>query len=437
MVKLDYARLKNIRLEQDITQKELATATGVNLSTIKQIETGRSATDLENIEKLCAYLEVDINEIYHPDYHDTKVLCMLNNKGGCGKTSLCSGIATSMAELGLRILVIDGDGQRNLSSSFDMPRSEKNFGAAVLRAVGDTRRPLYFLIAACLTNIVLDVLFVVVLPVHDVKGVAIATSLSQVVSAILVCASLMRTKECYRLELKKLRTNLKLLGQTIRIGLPTGLQSIMYAVSNIIITTSINTFETDAVAAWVTLSKVDAMNWMIVNAFGIAVMTFVGQNYGAGRYDRVRRSMKTCLMMAMGTSILFGAVFALFGRTLFGLFNKDEDVLKLAVLMMMYMAPSYWLYGPIEIISGSLRGMGDTLIPTIITAVGICALRVVWLLLVVPAKHEIGMVCVSYPISWALTFLTHLVCLVIMMRRLYRREGIVSKHHHLTHRHTA
>ena len=100
MVKLDYARLKNIRLEQDITQKELATATGVNLSTIKQIETGRSATDLENIEKLCAYLEVDINEIYHPDYHDTKVLCMLNNKGGCGKTSLCSGIATSMAELG-------------------------------------------------------------------------------------------------------------------------------------------------------------------------------------------------------------------------------------------------------------------------------------------------------------------------------------------------
>lgn len=132
MVKLDYARLKNIRLEQDITQKELATATGVNLSTIKQIETGRSATDLENIEKLCAYLEVDINEIYHPDFHDTKVLCMLNNKGGCGKTSLCSGIATSMAELGLRILVIDGDGQRNLSSSFDMPRSEKNFGAAVL-----------------------------------------------------------------------------------------------------------------------------------------------------------------------------------------------------------------------------------------------------------------------------------------------------------------
>lgn len=151
-----------------------------------------------------------------------------------------------------------------------IPGMVYNVGSAILRAVGDSRRPLYFLIAACLTNIALDVLFVVVLPVDDVKGVAIATSLSQVVSAILVCASLMRTKECYRLELKKLRTNLKLLGQTIRIGLPTGLQSIMYAVSNIIITTSINTFETDAVAAWVTLSKVDAMNWMIVNAFGSA-----------------------------------------------------------------------------------------------------------------------------------------------------------------------
>lgn len=284
-----------------------------------------------------------------------------------------------------------------------IPSMVYNVGSAILRAVGDSRRPLYFLIVACLTNIVLDVLFVVVFPMDDVKGVAVATSLSQVVSAVLVCASLMRTKECYRLELRKLRTNLKLLVQTIRIGLPTGLQSIMYAVSNIIITTSINTFDTDAVAAWVTLSKVDAMNWMISNAFGIAVMTFVGQNYGAGRYDRVRRSMKTCLMMAMGASLFFGAIFALFGRTLFGLFNKDADVLNFAVMMMMYMAPSYWLYAPIEIIAGSLRGMGDTLVPTIITALGICALRVAWLLLVVPAKHEIGMVCISYPISWSLT----------------------------------
>ena len=132
MVKLDYARLKATRLEQDITQKELATATGVGLATIKQLETGRSGTELENLKKICDYLELDINEIYHPDYHETKVLCMLNNKGGCGKTSLCSGIATSMAELGLRVLVIDGDGQRNLSASFDMPRCEKNFGAAVL-----------------------------------------------------------------------------------------------------------------------------------------------------------------------------------------------------------------------------------------------------------------------------------------------------------------
>ena len=132
MVKLDYARLKATRLEQDITQKELATATGVGLATIKQLETGRSGTELENLKKICDYLELDINEIYHPDYHETKVLCMLNNKGGCGKTSMCSGIATSMAELGLRVLIIDGDGQRNLSASFDMPRSEKNFGAAVL-----------------------------------------------------------------------------------------------------------------------------------------------------------------------------------------------------------------------------------------------------------------------------------------------------------------
>lgn len=132
MIKLDFETLKARRLAQDLTQKELAADTGVSLATIKQIETGRSSTDLENLQKLCDYLELDIDEIYHPDYHNTKVLCMLNNKGGCGKTSLCSGIATSMAELGLRVLVIDGDGQRNLSTSFNMPRSEKHFGAAVL-----------------------------------------------------------------------------------------------------------------------------------------------------------------------------------------------------------------------------------------------------------------------------------------------------------------
>ena len=132
MVKLDYEKLKSRRLDQDITQKELALATGVGLNTIKQIETGRSATDLDNLQRLCDYLELPLDSIYNPDYHDSKVLCMLNNKGGCGKTSLCSGIATSMAELGLRILVIDGDGQRNLSSSFAIPSSPKNFGAAVL-----------------------------------------------------------------------------------------------------------------------------------------------------------------------------------------------------------------------------------------------------------------------------------------------------------------
>lgn len=133
MVRLDYETLKARRLELDLTQKELAEATGVGINTIKQLETGRSSTDLENLTRLCEYLELDVNSIYHPDYHNTKVLCVLNNKGGCGKTSVCSGLGSAMAEMGLRVLLIDGDGQRNLSSSFDMPKDEKrNFGVAVL-----------------------------------------------------------------------------------------------------------------------------------------------------------------------------------------------------------------------------------------------------------------------------------------------------------------
>ena len=133
MVRLNYETLKAQRLAQDLTQKELSAATGVGINTIKQLETGRSATDLENLKKICDYLELDIDDIYQPDYHNTKVICLLNNKGGCGKTSLTAGLGTCMAESGLRVLLIDGDGQRNLSSSFDMPRSEKHFGTAVLR----------------------------------------------------------------------------------------------------------------------------------------------------------------------------------------------------------------------------------------------------------------------------------------------------------------
>ena len=297
-----------------------------------------------------------------------------------------------------------------------------NVGASIQRAVGDSRRPLYFLIICCLVNVALDLLFVMGMKM-GVTGVAVATAIAQIVSAVLTCTSLGRAQESYRLELRKVRADARLLGETVRIGLPTGLQSVMYALSNMIITTTINGFGTNTVAAWVALGKVDGMFWMILSAFGVSIMTFVGQNYGARRYDRVHRSLRVCIGLSLGASWLFSALFLIFGRSVYRLFTTEEAVLEIAVKMMLYMAPCYWLFVPIELLSGALRGMGDTLVPTIITAVGICVLRVVWMFTVVPAWHEIFAITVSYPISWILTAGAFIIYYNHAKRRLIPQGG--------------
>ena len=203
-----------------------------------------------------------------------------------------------------------------------IPSMIYNIGSGIQRAVGDSKRPLYFLIVCCVLNIALDLLFVVVFRM-GVAGVAIATTLSQVVSAILVCASLGRTKDSYRLEMRRVRLDRCMTNETIRIGLPSGLQSVLFALSNILITTSINGFGTSTVAAWVALGKVDAMNWMIIGAFGVAVTTFVGQNYGARRYERVSRSMRVCMVLCEAATILFSILAVCFSRQIFSLFTQD------------------------------------------------------------------------------------------------------------------
>ena len=283
-----------------------------------------------------------------------------------------------------------------------IPNMIYNVGSGILRAIGDSRRPLYFLIVCCLTNVVLDLFFVLVLNM-GVMGVAIATSLAQTISAVLVCLSLSRTEDSYRLNLKKIRADGKLLAKTVRIGLPAGLQSVMYALSNMTITTTINGFGTSTVAAWVALGKVDGLIWMISSAFGISIMTFVGQNYGAHRYDRVRKSLKVCVLMHLGVCLGLSLLLVIIGHGFFGLFTTDSEVVDIAYRMLLYMAPIYWLYIPIELLSGSLRGMGNTLVPTLITAAGICVFRVLWMFTVVPQWHEILGVMISYPISWILT----------------------------------
>lgn len=289
-----------------------------------------------------------------------------------------------------------------------IPNLVYNMGAGILRAIGDSKRPLYYLMASCFTNIVLDLVLVVWLRL-DVRGAAIATIVSQLVSAVLVVLQLVRTKDSYRLVIRKIRLNLFMVMRIVRIGLPAGLQSVMYSASNIIIQSSVNSLGTDTVAAWTAYSKIDSVYWMIISALGISITTFVGQNYGAGKLDRVKRGIYVCLGLSFLITAILSEVLYLGGGYIYLMFTADAAVIAKGMEILHFLVPAFATYVCIEILSGALRGTGDCWIPMIMTAVGVCALRVLWILVAVPLKPDIPTVVFSYPLTWSITSILFLV----------------------------
>lgn len=289
-----------------------------------------------------------------------------------------------------------------------IPNLYYNICAAILRAVGDSKRPLYILIFSCLVNIMLDLLFVVALRM-SVKGVGIATVLSQLISAIMITVCLMRTDECYRLVWRKVRFHKALLIRIIRIGVPAGLQSVMYNIANIIIQSNVNLLGSSTMAAYTAYSKIDAVFWMIMNAFGVSVSTFCGQNFGAGRLDRVRKSMKICLAMAMGATVTLSLLLHFFGRYVYLLFSTDAQVIEIGMEILYFLTPIYFTYVTIEVISGTVRSMGFVIAPMLMTCGGVCVLRLLWLFLVVPGNRTITNILFSYPLSWVVTSILFII----------------------------
>ena len=277
-----------------------------------------------------------------------------------------------------------------------------NMGAGILRAVGDSRRPLYFLIASCFTNIILDVLLVAVLGM-GVAGAALATITSQLLSAVLVVLALMKTDDMYKLEWKKVRIDQRMLQRIVRIGIPAGMQSVMYNISNVIIQAGVNTLGTDNVTAWATYGKVDGLYWMMINALGISVTTFVGQNFGAGRLDRVRKGAGACMVIGVALTASVGVVLDNGGHLLVELFTTDQQVQAISMDLLHFMVPTFITYIAIEILSGTLRGVGDAWMPLIITGIGVCAVRVLWIMFVLPHYHTIIGAAFCYPLTWSLT----------------------------------
>ena len=292
-----------------------------------------------------------------------------------------------------------------------------NMGSGIMRAIGDSRRPLYYLIICCLLNIVLDIVMVLVFHL-GIAGVAVATVISQSVSAVLVTRALMTSYDTLKLSLTAIRISPSMLRSELRIGFPSGLESSMYGITNIIIQAAVNEFGTDTAAAWAAYGKLDAIFWTVCGAFGIAITTFSGQNYGAKRYDRVFKSVRVCLGMSFGICGSLLIFLVIFCRPLFHIFTADLTVVNIGVYMLRYITPSYIVFVIIEILSGALRGIGDVLIPTLITLGGVCCVRLPWILLVVPRWHQLSSVMVSYPMSWVAT------AILLMLYYLYRKKHL-------------
>lgn len=295
-----------------------------------------------------------------------------------------------------------------------------NIGSGILRAVGDSKRPLYFLIVCCFLNIFLDILFVVYLKL-GVKGAAFATVISQAVSALLVILSLTKSVDIYRLRANKIRFYKSLLIAIITIGLPAGLQSVMYGISNIIIQTSLNSLGTETVAAHTAFAKIDAIYWMISGAFSVSIITFIGQNYGARKFDRMKKSIKVCLLMDLIASLLLTTVMLLAGPYLLRLFTSDQEVIEIGMQIIHIIAPSYALFIFIEILSSSLRGMGNVVVPMLMTCGGVCVLRILWIFIFVRTHLSVTTILMSYPISWGFTAVLFIIYFMFYQKKFFRR----------------
>lgn len=276
-----------------------------------------------------------------------------------------------------------------------------NMGAGILRAMGDSKRPTIFLFLACLTNIFLDLALVVGLDM-GIAGAAWATIISQAVSAVLVIWVLLRQKGEARLILRHLRLKKSLIRRILYVGIPAGLQFVTFDLANLLIQSGINSFGDVTVAAWTAYIKTDALTWQISGAFGVSVTTFVGQNFGAQKYHRIRKSVWTCMAMSVALVGVLSAVVIAFRHTILGIYTADPEVIRVGAYVMLWTVPFNFLFMPVEVFAGTMRGTGYSVMPTIITCSCVCVFRVVWIFTMVARWHRIELLAVCYPISWVL-----------------------------------
>ena len=297
-----------------------------------------------------------------------------------------------------------------------------NFGAAILRAQGDTQRPLYFLMAAGIVNVVLNLCFVIGLGM-DVDGVALATIISQYISAALVLRCLMGETGPLHLELRKLRLEWSVVRRILQVGLPAGFQGIVFSLSNVVIQSSLNSFNDAAlVAGSAASSNIENFVYAAMNSFYQTALTFCGQNYGAAKCKRVDKTLFLCVTFSMTTGLVLGNLAYLFGRPLVSIYAPgEEEVIRQALIRMSFICCPYLLGGFMDTMVGGLRGIGYSVIPMVVSLVGACGLRLVWVATVFPLFHSPATLYFSYPVTWTITGLAHLIFFLVARKHAYAR----------------
>ena len=291
-----------------------------------------------------------------------------------------------------------------------------NFGAAVLRAVGDTRRPLYYLLIAGVINVVLNLIFVVVFSM-GVAGVALATDISQAVSAILVLRCLMKSDADYQLNLKELKIVPNKLIKMIQIGVPAGLQGALFSISNVLIQSSVNSFGSIAMAGNTAASNLEGFVYTAMNAFHQTAISFTSQNYGARNYKRIKQTAIWCQVLVFAVGLVFGVGVYLMGGVLLQLYSTDPAVIEYGIVRLLYISVPYFLCGMMDVIVGSVRGMGYSIMPMLVSLTGVCVFRVVWIYTIFQQHRTLETLYISYPITWTLTFVAHTICFVVAFRK--------------------
>lgn len=295
-----------------------------------------------------------------------------------------------------------------------------NYGAAILRAVGDTKRPLLFLIISGAANAALNLLLVIVFSM-GVAGVAVATVISQCISCVMVLSCLIRTESSYQLSLKKLRIRPAYLLQIFQVGIPAGIQSTVITFSNVLLQSSVNSFGSTAMAGYTAANNIFGFLYTSINSVSQACMSFTSQNYGAGKKKRMDLVLRDCLILTVVIGLLMGGGAYLFGPELLHIYTSDEAVIACGMEILLYTTVTYFLCGIMDLIPGALRGMGRSAVPMLLSVIGTVGTRIIWIYLIFPAHRSLAVLFISYPVSWLATIIMQAACFFFVRRNVHSK----------------